>query len=48
MSDQATRATDEQRTSAPDGPLAYEPTWYASLLAFSETREVVDERRLVE
>ncbi|MDP9298392.1 MAG: hypothetical protein M3O98_06965 [Actinomycetota bacterium] len=48
MSDQATHATDDQATGSPDRRVAYEPSWYASLLAFSENHEAVDDSRAVD
>ena len=48
MSDQATHATDDQATGSPDRRVAYEPSWYASLLAFAENREAVDDRKAAE
>jgi hypothetical protein len=49
MSDQATQtALDRSASQADAQQAAYEPNWYASLLAFSHTVEDVDEPRVVE
>jgi len=45
MSDQATQ---DRVTMTDDTRAAYEPSWYASLLAFAENREAVDDRKAAE
>jgi hypothetical protein len=45
MSDQATK---DRVTISADTRAAYEPSWYASLLAFAQDSEAVDDREAAE
>jgi len=45
MSDQATK---DRVTISADMRAAYEPSWYASLLAFAQDSEAVDDREAAE